>query len=156
CADFERSERLDPAAGTLINWAECLSRQGKVASSWLTWREALEALPAGDERRGAAEERARALEPRVPRLEIRLAPGPPRDREVRRDGVVVAPAALGLGVPADPGPHTITVNASGHVAAETSLSLAEGERRVLVAGVGPELIVRTETPRPAPPPARPA
>src|SRR5262249_21132007 len=46
--------------------------------------------------------------------------------------------------------------APGHAAAETSLSLAEGERRVLVAGVGPELIVRTEAPRPAPPPARPA
>src|SRR5260221_12573867 len=95
CARFEQSERLDPAAGTLINLAECLDRQGRAASSWLRWREALDALSPDDERRGPAQQRLAAVATRVPRLEIRLSPGASSEAVVARDGAPVDRAALG-------------------------------------------------------------
>ena len=89
CARFEESQRLDPAAGTLMNWAECLSRQGKPASARLKWREALDALAPDDERRAAAQQRLSSLDAVVPRLEIRLDANTPGGALVTRDGAPV-------------------------------------------------------------------
>src|SRR5690606_14140042 len=75
CAKFAESHRLDPAAGTLINWAACEEKLGRLASAWEKWQRALANLPAGDERRKGVEQRARALEARVPKLTITLAAG---------------------------------------------------------------------------------
>jgi hypothetical protein len=136
CKRFEESERLDPAAGTLINWAECLSRQGRLVASMLKWREALDSLPASDERRAATEERIVSLRQRVPRLEIRLAPSAPPGAVVARDGLSVDAVALGLAIPVDPGVHRITVSASGRMTSEVVVTLAEGERRAVSVSAG--------------------
>jgi hypothetical protein len=158
CKRFAESERLDPAPGTLINWAECLSRRGEVASSWLKWREALEALPQADERRAGAADRIRALEPRVPRLEIRLSPDVPAGAVVQRDGVVVDPALFGLPIPVDPGPHRIAVVAPGRVTHESVETLSEAERRAIVVRAGSPLppLAGPLAPRPPHPLSRPA
>jgi len=141
CRRFEESERLDPAAGTLINWAECLNREGKPASSRLKWREALDALSPNDERRTAAAERIAALESSVPRLEIRMDPAAPLSSMVKRDGIAVDPVTFGLAIPVDPGAHRIDVTAPGRVGSEFVATLAEGEHRVIVVGPGPPLVV---------------
>jgi hypothetical protein len=144
CARFEESQRLDPAAGTLMNWAECLSRQGKPASARLKWREALDALAPNDDRRTAAQQRLTALDAVVPRLEIRLDTNAPAGTSVARDGVAVDPLTLGLAMPVDPGPHRIEVSASGHMRSEIVLTLAEGEHRTVTVGAGPPIVVASE------------
>jgi hypothetical protein len=136
CKRFEESQRLDPAAGTLINWAECLSRKGSLVASMLKWSEAFDTLPPFDERRAAAEERIAALRLRVPRLDVRLAPSSPPGAMIARDGVPIDAAALGLGIPVDPGVHRITVAAPGRTTSEVVVNLAEGERRSISVSAG--------------------
>jgi hypothetical protein len=153
CKRFEQSQELDPGAGTLINWAECLNRQGKPASSRLKWREALDALPADDERRAAASERIAALDGSVPRLEIRMDPLSPPGTTVMRDGVAVDAATLGLAIPVDPGAHRIDVGAPGRQKSQLVVTLSEGDRRVVVVNAGPVLVA---PPRPVYVPVAPA
>ena len=86
CAKFAESQRLDPGVGTLMNWATCEERKGRIATAWQRWREALAALPADDDRLAFARQRVTALEPRLPHLTITLPPSAPRQR-VARDGV---------------------------------------------------------------------
>jgi len=141
CTRFEESQRLDPAAGTLMNWAECLSRQGKPASARLKWREALDSLAPDDDRRAAAQQRVVALDAVVPRLEIRLEASVPPGASVARDGVPVDPVTLGLPIPVDPGTHRIEVSASGHMRNEVLVSLAEREQRTITVSAGAPIVV---------------
>ena len=136
CIRFEESQRLDPAAGTLINWAECLSRKGSLVASMLKWREAFDTLPPSDERRAASEERIAALRLKVPRLEVRLAPSSPPGAVVARDGVPIDAAALGIAIPVDPGVHRISVSAPARATSEVVVNLAEGERRSISVSAG--------------------
>lgn len=136
CQRFEESERLDPAAGTLMNWAECLNRQGKLVASMLKWREALDALPPADERRTGAEERIAALRLRVPRLAIHLAPSAPAGAIVVRDAAAIDAAALGIEIPVDAGEHRIAVSAPGRMTTEVVVKIAEGERRTITVTAG--------------------
>jgi hypothetical protein len=144
CQRFEDSQRLDPAAGTLMNWAECLSRMGKPASARLKWREALDALAPDDDRRAAAQQRLLALDAIVARLEIRMDPTAPVGAAVARDGVAVDPLTLGLPMPVDPGSHRIEVTASGRMRNEMVLTLAEGEHRTVTVSAGPPIVVASE------------
>ncbi|HEX4335318.1 MAG TPA: hypothetical protein VH062_05355 [Polyangiaceae bacterium] len=152
CSRFQESQRLDPAAGTLINWAECLNRLGKLASSRIKWREALDALPVDDERRAAAAERIAILETSVPRLELRLAPQAPPGTVVKRDGIAVDPVALGLAIPVDPGVHELAVLAPGRVESDVTAKLSAGEHRVLVLEPGPPMAVPLPVPLATPSP----
>src|SRR5688572_29187335 len=58
CQRFEESNRLEPTAGTVMNLANCREQLGQIASAWQRYREAIEKLPAEDERVGIARERS--------------------------------------------------------------------------------------------------
>src|SRR5687768_12828264 len=79
CAKFAESQTLDPGVGTLMNWATCEERKGRIATAWQRWREALAELPADDDRLPFARERVAALEPRLPYLTITLPADAPSD-----------------------------------------------------------------------------
>ena len=137
CAKFRESNRVDPAPGTVFNLADCEEKLGHVATAWTLFREVTQRVPASDERHGIATERAKALEPKLPKLTVSLAPGSPAGARVLRDGVELGAAALETALPVDPGPHTLVVEAPGHQKATRQISLREGQTERVVLGVGP-------------------
>lgn len=139
CPKLEESQRLEPRLGTRLNIAFCHERLGKLASAWKGFREAAtQARREGDtSREQFAVERAKALAPRVPWLEVRVAAlGPARaqsgDAEdvtgaadgvagdgarvesgagsmptILLDGAPLAASDLGQELPVDPGAHVV-------------------------------------------------
>jgi hypothetical protein len=159
CAKFRESQRLDPAVGTLLNLADCEEKRGKIAEASALYRQVVDQLPPSDDRVPIAKTRIAALEPRVPRLTIRLAPGAPAGALVKRDGIELGPASLDLPLPMDPGGHVILVTAPGRLERSFDVTLAEGEARSIEVSPGAEhqpMRPPSAPPLPAsPPPASP-
>jgi hypothetical protein len=112
CPKFADSQRLDPAAGTLLNLAACYEANGQIATAWATYGDA--AAAAKNEQnpayQGVAEKRGAALESKLSKLTI-TADGAAEGTEIRRDGVVISRTEWGLAIPVDPGKHTIEATA---------------------------------------------
>jgi len=151
CPKFEESQRLDPAAGTLINLAACYEKVGRLASAWEAWRSALQVLPPGDERRPTVERMAAAMEKRVPRLHLELAPGAPPGTRVARDAVDLGAASLGVALPVDPGRHLVIVTAPDHLERRYDVQVSEGQTTKLEVAPGEK---RSAVPPPAPVPTK--
>ena len=114
CPKLEQSVRLVPDVDTQFELADCNERVGKLATAWTDFVTVAEKSRAASraDREKAARKRARALEPRLPKLVIDI-PDAPAGLEVRCDGVRVDPADLGAAIPVDPGKHRITATAPG-------------------------------------------
>lgn len=138
CAKFAESYRLDPAVGTLLNWATCEEHLGKTASAWQHLKEATSAMSPRDDRLPFALARLRELEARLPWLTLELEGAVP-GAKVLRDGIVLEAASLGIALPVDPGEHTIVVRAPGHADQEFTVRLEEREKKELAVRVGPLL-----------------
>lgn len=141
CPKLEESLRLDPALGTLVNLASCEEQQGRTATAWQHWRSAIEQLPASDKRRATAVARAAALEKTLARLTIALGPDASPEAEVKRDGVRLGRASLGLALPVDPGRHVVQVSAPGREPREYEVTLKAKESQSLTVEVGAEIKV---------------
>ncbi len=139
CPKFAESERLDPAAGTLLNLADCEEHLGHLALAWDAWHEGIALLPRSDERLPLARQHAQALESRLPRLLLQLAPNAPPGTTVRRDETEIGAASLGTALPVDPGSHVVRVEATGRIPSSTEVTLAEGETRTLDIAPGPPI-----------------
>ena len=137
CEKFRESNRLDAALGTLFNIADCEEKIGRLATSWTLFREVAQRLPADDERRAISLQRAQALEARVPRLSVHLAPTGRTDSVVRRDGVVLGSASLDTWLPVAPGEHVVVMSAPGTESASFVARVGEGERGRLDVRIGP-------------------
>jgi hypothetical protein len=149
CSAFEASQRLDPAGGTALNLAECEQGRAHTASAWQHLREALDLLPADDDRVPLARARVASLERRLPHLTIRLGPGVPPDAKVTRDDVEVTGALLGFPQPLDPGRHVIRVSAPHRADRTYQVDAVEARAGELVVEAGEpvaEPIVRRGTP----------
>lgn len=127
CPKLAASLKLDPTAnGTRLNLARCQAKIGQVASAWSTARDSLAvARRAGDTKRAAAaEEIIVEVEPRCPKLIVRVpatarAPG----LVVARDGSTIEAAAFDVPLPVDPGEHTIRASAPGKTAWSRTIHL---------------------------------
>jgi hypothetical protein len=128
---FVESLRLDPKAITLINLADCEEKVGKFADAMGHWVDARVRAQAESARpiEEEAETRANALDPRLARLTIVLAPTAPKDAVVERDGIVLGSPSLGIPLPVDPGGHAIVVKAKGHPDSTAQVNLLEGEQK---------------------------
>jgi hypothetical protein len=146
CPKFAESARLDPAAGALLNLADCEERLGHLAAAWSAWHEGVALLPRDDERLAPAQQRAQAVDKRLPRLVVKLSPDSRRGARLRRDGVDLGTASFDVPLPVDPGPHTIQVEATGFAPSSTEITLAEGETRTI------EVALSAIVPSPAQPP----
>ncbi len=119
CPQFAASFELYPSASTMLNVAQCHEHDGKLASAWEAYNQALTLNheTKGEERRKGLEDLAKkgiaALEPRLPKLLITIK-DPPKGLQVLRDGKELPVAALSTALPADPGLHKIEASAPGY------------------------------------------
>jgi len=144
CIKFGESQRIEPGSGTLLGLAWCHESQGKLASAWIEYKEViLAARRAGrGDRVALAEERVRALEPRLSYVElVRSADHPlPSNTTLVLDGLEFGTAAIGVRTPLDPGLHELRASAPGFQPWHATVKIsAEGElHQVAVPDLVPE------------------
>ena len=133
CAKLEASQRLDPAGGTLLNLALCHEAEGKLATAWVEFGDALSQARQDrkNDRIKIAREHMEKLESRLPRLTIRPGKTRPPGLKIERDGVAMTDASFGTPIPVDPGAHTLRAQAPRHRPAELRVTLAEGESKTV-------------------------
>jgi hypothetical protein len=158
CPAIAESQRLDPRPGTLFTLATCEEKWGHLASAMTRYGDYLalyERLP--EDRKSTPKEKERArvargrlekLAPQVSELALLLPPEAPAGTIIKRDGDVVAVAALGVGLPLDPGEHTITSQAPGGQEWEEKITLANGEKRKVTVAV--KTLPKSAPPEPEP------
>jgi hypothetical protein len=116
CRKLEESQRLDPGGGTLLNVALCHEKEGRSATAWAEFTEALGIARKDDrpQRIELAQAHITALEPTLSHLVIQIPPPSDLpDLEIKRDGSVIRRAAWGTAMPVDPGDHLIEASAQG-------------------------------------------
>lgn len=140
CAEIAESHRLDPRPGTLYTLAQCEVRWDHVATAmthlgdYLALYERLtpDQKTRQRERPKVAQAQRDKLSLEVPELTLVLPPEAPAGTVVKRDDTVVAPAALGLGLPLDPGEHVVSTLAPGGEIWKQQFTIVKGERKRLV------------------------
>jgi hypothetical protein len=155
CKKFEESEHLDPAAGTLLNLADCEEHLGRTASAWAALREAAARAELAGEtaRANAAREKAAALEPSLPSVKIVVTA---RDLatplEIRRDGTAIGSTLWGTAVPVDPGHHVLEEVSGGVVVWSQAIDVPPSPVQMIVfVPEAPPARAAREAPEPLPP-----
>ena len=156
CEKFAASQRLEPAVGTLLNLGECHERQGKTASAWAEYRDAA-GLARGrgeSERQAFADRRAAVLKSKLSKLVVQIAYRQlPPAFELRRDGVILDAASVGVPIPVDPGEHVLEASAAGMVPWKSTFTIApNGSTTVaqvpeLTPGPSPDATASFKSPR---------
>lgn len=120
CPKLEESQRLDPGGGTLLHLAICREHEGKIATAWALYQDALDAAKRDKrkDRARIAQTRIDVLKSRLPRLRLRVAP---QNKDlpgfrVSRDEVEVGEPQWGESIPVDPGTRSIVAHANGYKA----------------------------------------
>jgi hypothetical protein len=156
CPKYGESYRLDPQLGALLHYADCLERNGQLASAYAAFRDAAEvAAQKNDERKTLADGRAQALEPRLSKLSIELAPNAKvPGLEISKDGTLLSDASLGMPIAVDRGVHRVEARAAGYQPWQVTVSVQRegGTERVTV----PPLELASATPPPGVVPPEPA
>ncbi len=154
CARFRDSDKLDPAVGTRFNLADCEERRGRIATAWSAFRGVASELGQEDDRKSIAEERARALEARLPYVTLQRTSQTPPGVRVRIDGIELGEGSIGVALPMDPGSHELVLlPATGTAEQRSSFVLGEGQH----ASVPVRLVVKpTANQEPAPSDGPPA
>lgn len=126
CPKFAESLKLDRGIGTMLWLADCYESNGQTASAWAFFKEgAAAAALAHDSREKVARERIAKLEGKLTTVGVLVAPEASLSGlEIRRDGIVVGADEWGIGVPVDPGVHTISATAPGRKPWTTNVELA--------------------------------
>lgn len=157
CDAFAQSKRIDPGVGVSLNLADCYEHIGKSASAWVEFREAeTRAKERNDTRAAVAQKRAAALEARLSRVEIRIAPVPAPGTEVKVNGGSPLSLADLSGVPVDPGYYEITFRSAGRAARIASAHVEPGRTVTVTFEAGSPSPNRPVPAPPAPAPSVPA
>ena len=141
CNRFRDSQRLDPAAGTGLNLADCEAKRGRIATAWALFREVEQSGSADFQ--AEAKKRADELLPRLPQLTLLLPEKDEKGQAIDRQGLVlvrdgseVSADVLGVELPSDPGPHSFTLRLASREEAVTTVDLKEGKKLSLTLKVG--------------------
>jgi hypothetical protein len=162
CPKFEESQRLDPSPGTLLNLATCHEKEGKLATAWSEFKDVLAraTLDNRPEREKTARERIAAIEPKLGKLVVDIAPvNVVPGLTVTRGGVSVTSAAFGTPIPVDAGKYTLQVTAPGYTPWETKVEITNGkEARISIPALvkvpveAPVVAAKDDDPKEPPPP----
>lgn len=118
CPKLEESQRLDPGGGTLLHLAICREHEGKIATAWALYQEALGAANRDKrkDRAKIAQARIDVLKTKLPRLRLRVAPQNKRIPGffLSRDDIEVGEPQWGESIPVDPGKRSIVARADGY------------------------------------------
>ena len=131
CPEFKASYALDAAGGTLLNLADCLEKQGRTASAWSHFKDALvQAQRDGrSERVQYAQQHIRALEPKLGYLTAQVpAASNVGGLTLQVDGTELASAAWGTALPVDPGSHVVRAEAPGFEPFEQNVTSRRARR----------------------------
>jgi hypothetical protein len=139
CDAFAESQRLDPGAGTLMNWAMCEAHQNKLASAWHHLNEAAQLLAPGDDRTAFVRGELRKLAERLPYLTLRLSADMPAGARITRGGITLGEPSVGVPIAVDPGRVELLVICPGHHTRRSLVELHEGERLEITLEPGPAL-----------------
>lgn len=135
-AKLSESYRIDPGVGTLLALAVCHEAQGRLATAWVEFSDAMRAAQRDkrEDRVQLAREHLTQIEPKLSRLTIAIAPQETGVAlELRLDGVRIGPAALGVAVPIDPGHHRIDATSPGKLSFSQEVTVGpNADQRVVV------------------------
>lgn len=135
CPKLAESYRLDPGTGTLLNLATCRELEGKLATAWLLYSDALLAAQRDrrDDREQFAQQHLTELEPKLSRLTLVVPPeADDPELDLTLDGAHVAAAARGVPTYIDPGTHTVQAKSPGKRAWTATIEIgATAEQRVV-------------------------
>jgi hypothetical protein len=129
CPKLAESHKLEPGGGTVFNLAICLEEEGKLASAYVAYDEALGRAKKDNNAKRAqiVEQRMAALKPRLSRVTVSVAkPQADEKLEIRFDGTPLGEQAWGVPFYADIGTHTITAEAPGYKPFKTELKVETG------------------------------
>jgi hypothetical protein len=131
CPKFAESQRLDPQLGTLLYLATCHSQQGKTATAWAEYLDAVDQANRAHDtaREKIARERADKLYPQVPRVTLDI-DQTNSQVEIAIDGQASRVGA-GVPIPLDPGKHTIAVSAQGRKSWSQSIDVAAASQQTI-------------------------
>jgi hypothetical protein len=129
CPKLAESQRLDPGGGTLVNLGYCRQNEGKLASAWAAYNEALSQAIKDNrkDRENTARIHVDELEGKFARLAIDVSEQARRTPqiEIRIDGGAVRQAAWGVLSPIDRGEHGIVVTAPGKREYHTQVTIKD-------------------------------
>ncbi len=134
CQPLERSQKLVPTIGTLLNLGMCHSHAGHLATAHDYYRQAevLATLQRDARRREHAHNEAAALAARRATLTLRVPAGPDAELQVRVDGVVQPYEVWSNPMYIDAGEHRIAVQSSDEQAWQGSVFIVDGNKHVVV------------------------
>jgi hypothetical protein len=135
CQKFAESYRLDPAAGTLLNLAVCHEKEGRIASAWGEFRQAIaEARRANrPDREELAQAEIAKVQDDLPFLTISV-PASARvpGLKIERNGVPLNDAAWDTELPLDPGTNEITATAPRYKPQQKTIAIEKRQHLTIV------------------------
>ncbi len=158
---FQKAQDAFSAPTNLVRIAECQVSLGRLVEGAETYRTVIRtplpvgAPPAFAQSVDQAKTELAQVDPRVPKLTVQVVPKARRGLRLQLDGQVVPAALVGEALPLDPGTHKIAVFASGYVANEQTVTIAERDTKTLTFRLSPVAGV-TIAPAPPLPPSPPS
>ncbi len=148
---FLRVKAVRDTAAVRYRIASCYENLGRLVEARASFRKVTSGVrPSGDDAsiEAAAQERAAALDARIPTVEVRVADGKPAVLRIDgEDGAPIAPGAPAIAL--DPGEHLLVLERDGLRPAERRVRLAEGARAATT------MAFEASAPAAAPPPLAP-
>jgi hypothetical protein len=137
CEKFAASQEADPGLGTLLHLASCHEKEGKTASAWAEFSDAMaQAENHGEkDREKYAREHVQALDKQLHKVVLEM-PKRPDGLALKLDGKAIPVGSLGTAFPMDPGAHALEISAPRKKTATQTLRVG--------AGVGSERVVLAE------------
>jgi hypothetical protein len=135
CPKFVESHQLDPRGGAILHAANCHEAEGRLATAWAEYDEALR-LSIRDkrpDREAIARERLAALTPNLGSLTLRI---PPETRKLSGlvleiDGFGLAEPAWSSPIPLDRGAHVVVARADGRRPSTAKITITDGNATAL-------------------------